>query len=505
MQSHVKRVFSAIAALAAGMVGLAFVLALPDLLSAAGGLGRLGGFSVEEARHLNGLMGRGLAQLLAVVFMAGALAVPLTANMYSVKFLDFFVRDPVNAGVLGLVAFAGLQNAAAAYMMRGGSVPTIALQVAFVLLVLCYAALLPYIYYVFRFLHPNTLLVRLEQQVEEALAYACRRPARVADARARVAEALDHIGNVAIRSVDRSDRSTAIECVATLERLARTYWSHKGRLPEAWFDAEPQLFLSFSSDAVEEFRATRSWVEMKLLSQLRLIMGVSVPRFHDIGSRAAKALRRLGLEPHATDDPVLRETITEFFNTFVRMSLVAKDARSAFTVLGQYRRLAEGLNARFPALAVEIAFYFAYYGKVARATGLLFVVEAVAHDLSRLVRHAWEHDVPNRQDLLARFLDFDEDARPPSIGVKKAHAILASYFLQAGQEQPARLIRERLSGLSAEVVETLREELLFVRREKYWEVNERRMNMDYVGPEQREILWQLLEELSPTLDTRSAG
>jgi hypothetical protein len=298
--------------------------------------------------------------------------------------------------------------------------------------------------------------------------------------------------------VDRSDRSTAIECVATLERLTRTYWGLKPGLPEGWFQAEPQLFLSFSSEAVEEFAATRSWVEMKLLSQLRLIMGAAVPRFHDLGSRVAKALRRLGLEPHATEDPVLRETIAEFFNTFVRMALVGRDPRSAFTVLGQYRRLAEGLSERFPALAVEIAFYFAYYGKIARGMGLVFVVEAVAHDLGRLVRHAWERDVPNRQDLLARFLDFDAEARPPSVGVKKAHAILASYFLLIGQEEPARLIRETLVGLPADVVETLREELLFVRREKYWEVNERRMNMDYVGPEQREILWRLLDELSPS-------
>jgi hypothetical protein len=36
-----------------------------------------------------------------------------------------------------------------------------------------------------------------------------------------------------------------------------------------------------------------------------------------------------------------------------------------------------------------------------------------------------------------------------------------------------------------------------VRREKYWEVNERRMNLDYVPPEQREILRELLAELGP--------
>ena len=235
---------------------------------------------------------------------------------------------------------------------------------------------------------------------------------------------------------------------------------------------------------------------MKLFSQLRLVLGVAVLRFHDLASRAAKALRRLGLEAQASEDPTLREAVTEFFNTFVRMTLAARDARSAFTVFGQYRRYAEGLNATHPSLTLEIAFYFAYYGRIARETGLDFVAEAVAHDIGRLVRRAWEAGTPNRQQLLDRFLDFDADAQP-LVGAKKAHAILASYFLLVGLREPAALIRERLSSLPPDLLGRLRRELPRVRREKYWEVNERRMNMEYVAPEQREILRRFLEELAP--------
>jgi hypothetical protein len=499
VRPHVRRVLLGIATLGAGMLGLAFVLSLPDILRLGFAPGRLSHFSVEEARALNGLIGRGLNQLLAATFLTVAVAVPLTANMYSVKFLDFFIKDSVNIGVLGLVVFATFENAWTAYLLRDGFVPTFALQVAGGLLLLCSAAFLPYIVYVFRFLHPNTLLRRLEQQFEDALASALRRPSerRLAHERSRVAEALEHIGNVAIRSVDRSDRSTALESVATLERLARTYWGRKERLPAEWFHAEPQLFLSFSSEAVEEFSASRTWVEMKLFSQLRLVLGVAVPRFTDLASRSAKALRRLGLDPAATQDAKLREAVTEFFNTFVRMTLAAGDARSAFALFGQYRRYAEELNATHPALTLEIAFYFAYYGRIARESRLSFVAEAVAHDIGRLVRRAWEAASPNRQQLLDRFLDFDGDAQPPLIGAKKAHAILASYFLQVGQAEPAALIRKRLSALSPDLLARLRRELPRVRREKYWEVNERRMNMEYVTPEQREILTRFLEELAP--------
>ena len=111
IRPHVRRILLAIATLGAAMLGLAIAVSLPDILRSGIGLGRLSHFSVEEARSLNGLIARGLNQLLAATFLTVAVAVPLTANMYSVKFLDFFVKDPVNTGVLGLVVFAALDNA----------------------------------------------------------------------------------------------------------------------------------------------------------------------------------------------------------------------------------------------------------------------------------------------------------------------------------------------------------------------------------------------------------
>ena len=41
----------------------------------------------------------------------------------------------------------------------------------------------------------------------------------------------------------------------------------------------------------------------------------------------------------------------------------------------------------------------------------------------------------------------------------------------------------------------MRRELMAVRREKYWEVNERRMNMEYVPDAQRERLREFLGAL----------
>ncbi len=77
----------------------------------------------------------------------------------------------------------------------------------------------------------------------------------------------------------------------------------------------------------------------------------------------------------------------------------------------------------------------------------------------------------------------------------KAQAILGSYFVMTDRGAAAGQVRERLRQLDAQMLDRLGDELLAVRREKYWEVNERRMNMDYVPDAQRERLREFLEAL----------
>lgn len=457
--------------------------------------GKLATFSYTENRFLADATNRGINQALAIVFTVVAIAVPLTANLYSLKFLEFFIKDRVNAAVLTLVVFADLASLWVIYSLKEDFLPSFQTHLSFGLLILCLAVLFPYLYYVFRFLHPNTLLERLEEEIYAELRAAARRPAHAVSNRRQVAEGIEHIANIAIRSIDRADRNTAIESVLTLERVARAYWSHKPGLPAAWFQAEQSFFLGFSSRAVDDCTATRSWVEMKLLSQLRLVLSAAIPRVHDVVSSIAKTLRKLGLEETARCDSALRELVMEYFNTYVRLAITRKDARSVFILFDQYRNFAEALNADDPALVREIAYYFEYYGQVARENGLNFIVEAVAHDLGDLVQHVWQTGTPNRTGLLEQFLHYDAQARPPLPGVKKAHARLASYFLLNGDTEPAAQIRRSFTGLDPQFVGALKDDLLRITREKYWEVNERRMTMDYVPDAQRAKLREFFETL----------
>src|SRR5688572_12071482 len=466
-----------------------------DLSSGGVPIDHLTTMTPDEARHLNNALNRNLNQLMAVAFTTVAIAVPLTANMYSLKFLEFFLKDRVNAAVLTFVVFAGLNNTAIAWAIKDNFVPNTALLLSLVLVAVSVALLFPYLYYIFRFLHPNTLLERLEAEITTNLQTAARNQSQAARYRKLVSEGIEHIANIAIRSVDRTDRNTAIECVLSLERVARTYWTIKPQLPLTWYEADPGFFLGFGVRAVKEFTATHIWTEMKVFSQLRQVMSAAVPRMHDLVSTIAKTSRKLGLEEAVSLDVALREMVVEYFNTFIRLAITRRDDRSVFTLFDQYRMLAESLNSTHPDLVQEIAYYFEYYGQVARDAGLSFLVSAIAHDLGMLVQSAFQSYAPNRQLLLERFLNYDLKTRQPLPGVKKAHAILASYLMLNGHIEQANLIGQSFHGLDQALIKIIRDELLQITREMYWEVTERRVNMDYVPDGQREQLRQFFESL----------
>jgi hypothetical protein len=455
-----------------------------------------------QVRHINNMLNRNLNQLVAVVFTSVAIAVPLTANMYSLKFLEFFIKDRVNAAVLSLVVFTNLANTWVGFWIRPDFLPVLALDILLGLTLLCFALQFPYLYHVFRFLHPSFLLDRLEAEVREGMQLAVRRPGQAERYQLPVAGGIEHIANVAVRSIDRLDRNTAIECVLALEHLLRHYWSLKARLPEGWFTADPNQFLGFSSKAIEEFTETRTWVEMKLFSQLRQVLSASVGRVHDVASAVAKATRRLGQAEAALAETAVRETVLEYFNTYLRLTITRRDARSVYIVLDQYRSWAESLNARYPDFVQEIAFYFTSYGDVAHDNQLPFIVEAVAYDLGALVQLAWRTESPNRHKLLERLLFYDQQhAARPLEGVKKAQAILASYFMVTGQPAPVERIRKTFVNLEPRLLHEIADDLLHVRRAKYWEVSERRLNMDYVPDAQRAKLREFFEGLGVTIAT----
>src|SRR4029078_2206764 len=96
---------------------------LADALRAGVPLARLGAFDANEARNLINAFSRAGNQLVAVVFTTVSIAVPLTAHLYSLKLLEFFLKDLVNSGMLLLAAAVALNTILVQYATKEDFVP----------------------------------------------------------------------------------------------------------------------------------------------------------------------------------------------------------------------------------------------------------------------------------------------------------------------------------------------------------------------------------------------
>ena len=131
------------------------------------GMARMSGTTISRAYNV----------LVSLVLTSVALAVPLTANMYTPKLVDIFIKDKVNIAVLTFFVFSSAQaiwSTQATWDQGpvkdfGGVYPRTSLWVAFETVTLGWAILIPYFYYVFRFLNPTHIIAKVSGLVLERI------------------------------------------------------------------------------------------------------------------------------------------------------------------------------------------------------------------------------------------------------------------------------------------------------------------------------------------------
>jgi hypothetical protein len=282
--------------------------------------------------------------------------------------------------------------------------------------------------------------------------------------------------------------------VNALRDLGVRYLQGKGGEP-GWFDLGPALrenpdLVSMSPASVAELVERRTWMEWKLLRQLQSVYSEALPEVPDLCCVVAINTRYLGEAALAARDlEVLRLTI-KFFNTYLRLTLNAGQVRTAYTVMNQYRQLAERMLSGGPDAAErvrDVAGYLRYYAQVAHGQHLGFVTETIAYDLAALCEVAYEVRAPGpvHDDLLRALLHIDQAAETEAQevilrGVRKAQIKLAAGYLQRGFEEGARQIFLDMKDERPERLRSIRDELLRVESEDFWEIIDRGTNFDYL-------------------------
>jgi hypothetical protein len=445
--------------------------------------------------------GEVVAAVLAIALTVVAIIVELASNRYTHRVTELFVGEPINFLVLGLFVVTAVQSlwvVMAIDAAGGSSVPYLSVGVTMLLLTICLLILLPYINFVFAYLNPIQIVNRISTHTLEVIAH----PGRRASLELRKREAVrgvEQLADVAVNAMEHRDKGVSMASVNALRKLIVDYQAVRATLPAQWFGLDAELahnpdFVSLDARALDELARHQTWFEMKVLRQYQTVYGEALHRNRDISYVIAINTRLLAEEAMRREHVELLHLSMKFFNSYLRAAINAKDVRTAYNVFNQYRLLAEALLGwRTGSYSVEIARYFKYYGLVAFASELPFILETVAYDLCTLNETAFDAKSLVQDELLRIFLRVDKESdsavQEASLrGVRKAQVKLATYYLVNGDEARARRVYEDMAGEDATRIGSIRDELFAVHTPDYWEIIDRGLNFDYLSKERKRTL-----------------
>ena len=441
-------------------------------------------------------MARAYNNVLAMLLATIGLAIPLTANMHTPKLIDMFLRDRINRAVLSFMALGAAHVLFVAYIIGPEFAPIWAVRIAVLASLIGWALLIPYFFYVVRFLDPSRVVARLSEESQRIVERVARGKRDPVKGQEDIAQRIDQLGTIILKSLDRADRGVAREGVWALKQLLDHHARHKAKMPVAWFRVDRADFVGLSDEALTMVTESRTWYEMKCGLQLALGYQQALSKASDTVSSISDAQRVIALRAAARGDEEALRLAIRFFNNFTREAIKARSVHAVYDVFHQYRLLAKDLVDRTE-LIREVARHFRYYAAMAHAYGMVFAPQLAVFDVGYIVRRAYEQKAPAASDLLDIALSLPhrhgDDVHTFAV---KAKLILGGFFLETGREAEAVRVRSNLADVDADEVRIASTELLDAPR-VFFEVTDRQLNLQWVPPERREPLQRFCRMLFP--------
>ena len=445
--------------------------------------------------------GEVVAAVLGIAITVVAIIVELASNRYTHRITELFVGEPVNFVVMGFFVVTAIQACFVAIIFDEsgvtGFVPYWGVTASMGMLGLCLLLLLPYFAFVFDFLNPIQIVDRIRRHTIRVIGR--RHKIGVAARQAEAVRGVEQLADVGLNAMEHKDKGVSMASVDALKAMVIDYQPLRGALSDSWFRIDGDLahnpdFVSMSDEVLEAVTQRRIWFEMKVLRKYQTLYNEALNRMRDINYLIAINTRHIAENALEVGNQELFDLVVKFFNTYLRATVNAKDVRTAYNVLHQYRLLAEkALHRDGGRAAIEVARYFKYYGLVSFNAKLPFILETVAYDLCALNELAFDEKSPAAPELLRIFLQVDKESESEvqevSLrGVRKAQVKLATYYLCGGAEERAREIFRDMEPERRDRLASIRDELLNVQSSEFWEISDRGVNFDYLDPDRKRAL-----------------
>ena len=446
------------------------------------------------------------AAVFGIVVTVVSIIVQLSADRYT-GVARMFLRDRINLAVMGYYLVTCVCGVWTAFALQADFVPRAAIVAMMTATTVGLVLMAPYFGYVFWFLEPMNIIARIRNG---AIANA-RKGVEAAQGdfdrlQAATLTAMEELTDITSNSISGKDKIIASGAVDALRDFCLAYLAqkpaHGGEDAAArhfWLRIGPSLrlnpdFVAMDPESLADLQARGTWVEWKVMRQYLGIYNEALSSMRDINYLVAIDTRYIGEVASQRADAELVRLTYRFMNSFLRATLNARDVRTAYNVMNQYRLFVEALlrdgNGE---LALEGVRHMTYYGHVSFDMKLVFVTETVAYDVSSLCQQAHEHACPEEGRMLEHFLDLDRPLRSQAqesalLGVRKAQVKLAAYYLSVGDEAHAKQIADDMSQEPKTRLEQVRSSLETVTSKDFWEIIDRGRNFEYMPPEQRATL-----------------
>ena len=465
-------------------------LGMPDV-------GKMSWQGVNNAKLVDSLspIARAYNNVLAMLIATVGLAIPLTANMHTPKLIDLFLEDWVNRVVLVVMAIGAANVLFVIYIIGPEFAPMWAFRAAIYGSLVGWAVLIPYFFYVVRFLDPSTIVVRLKADALAIVREATQGKCDMEKAQAEVQERLFQIGTLVIKSIDRADRSVAREGIWALKQIVDLYGEHKADLPDSWFKVDRGDFPGMSSQAIEQINRKHTWMEMHVLYQLLLCYQHALAKAPDAVSAISNVNRIVATKAAARKDGSVVSLCIRYFNTFLREALNRREARAAYDIFYQYRQLAATLSSN-PKHVRRIGRFFVTYANLAEQMGIPFVSNLAGYDLVHVMEQAYLAQGGAADDLLKQLLGMPSlrDGKPHAARVQ-AKLIAAGFFAEHELAEPLERVRADLLAVPPEAVRAACEHLMHIGKQQFWEITDRAVNIEWTPTERRQHIQTFVAEL----------
>ncbi len=462
-------------------------------------------------------LGAMVAGVLGLVVSVVSIVVQLSAGRYTGVALMFF-RDRTNIVVMGFYIVACVVGVLVSLSIRSDFVPRLTLLAMMAVVTVGLVMMAPYFAYVFRFLEPTNIIARIQRHAMDHVREGTTTsdPKKRAAAQQKTLLAIEELLDITSNSISGKDKIIASRAVDALKDLAVEHLPYKQNASAEWFTIGDAIrnnpdFVALDPESLDDLVERRTWVEWMVLRKLFGIFNEALVTMRDITYLVAIDTRYIGEAAQARGDRPLIELVIRYMNSYLRAALNARDVRTAYNVLNQYRLLVEALlRGGEQKLAVEAVSHLRYYAHLGNDMKLGFITETVAYDVGALCQLSHELRCRIEGDLLRIFLDLDRPSKTRAEdttlrGVRKAQVKLASYYVLVGAEAEARLIHDDMVREPRERLRAIRDELARVESKDFWEIIDRGRNFEYLPPEQKEAMHRFFESFGIERETRAVA